>query len=221
MKIKVEVRKSAIPNAGNGVFATEDIKKGERVCYYDGEDIEASKVNICETDMSYALTKVGEKEPWTRLGFEFPKTLYGVGQICNDGAYPIFRDEHDFKMVVEDLDIYTKKSMDNLNVAQEDKNSFWFVALRDIQKGEELFYSYGPKYWMSKFLKESTNSFFRLICGCYVYNFHLEKVDDKEALNIIENLMNQDTNLQFWTDRFKISSPKDVLLQITKQLKIT
>ena len=35
MTLKVKVAKSAVH--GNGVFVTEDISKGERICFFDGE----------------------------------------------------------------------------------------------------------------------------------------------------------------------------------------
>lgn len=36
MDYPVEVRQSLIPNSGRGVFTTRDIKKGEKLCFYDG-----------------------------------------------------------------------------------------------------------------------------------------------------------------------------------------
>jgi SET domain-containing protein len=215
---KVEVRKSTIPNAGNGVFATEDIKKGEKICYYDGVDVEAHTVNICETDMSYALTKDKEHK-YTRLGNPLKTTAYNVGQFCNDSCCPIITDIN-YPSVKKAFDEYLIKTKSLLNIVRENYDDFHMVALKDIKKGEEIFYSYGVGYWLIHFLKISTDSFLRLILYSLLTQFETNEFTDEQALYIFENVMNHDLNNSFWIDTFKKNSPKNYLLRIMKQLKI-
>lgn len=212
--MKVEIRKSNI--AGNGVFAKEDIKKGEDLCIYDGEYIAYDKINVCKDDMTYALTRPNN---FTILGYKEPKSEIGIGQIINDGACPNF-EILIFDNVVNELEKYNTETANNMNVALKNDGSTTMVSLKDIKKDEELFYSYGQKYWICNNLINSTNSLLRLMMYILLFPIKTTELDDKKALHIIENVMNQDINNQYWKDVFKNKSPSEFLLIILKQLKV-
>ena len=218
MNIKVEIRKSTIPNSGNGVFATEDIKKGERICYYDGEDVETNKLNICDTDMTYALSKDKDNK-FTRMGNPNKTNNFNVGQFCNDSSCPNITIIN-YPSVKKAFDEYLINTKQKLNIVRENYDDFYMIALKDIKKDEELFYSYGSGYWTVYFLKNSSNSFLRLILYHMLKPIDINTITDENALYIFENIMNHDLNSSFWINIFKDNSPKNYLIRIIKQLEI-
>lgn len=140
----VEVRKS--PTHGNGVFAKRNIKFGELVAYYDG-------TLAALTDLFHPYSMY-----WSEfeniIGFKNPRTSWGVAQLINDGTALTaeFILSHD-----EDEDAcyrYIRESTTKQNVGMEHsdvyfgKNKMVATATRDIEKGEELFFTYGVGYWL-------------------------------------------------------------------------
>ena len=75
------VKESSIKHAGLGVFANKNIKKGQIVCYYDGEDVPMN------SDVFDAYTMSHPTLPgMCRKGYDKPRNNKGVGQFINDGA---------------------------------------------------------------------------------------------------------------------------------------
>ncbi len=176
-ELKVEVGDS--PVHGRGVFATEDIAKGERTCFFAGLDVSvrqrvtmvrhggdskedavgiknASDVfgHFCrplsDCDM-YA--KHHRKRDVVRIGDpDFDSDAFGVGQYVNDGSMPRL-DELDFATGFNRLKAYLTDSEAKANVAL-DGPGYWFVASRPIERGEELFTHYGFEFWLHKMLLE-------------------------------------------------------------------
>ena len=147
------VKKSGINNAGNGVFATIDIKKGEYVCFYDGTPINPEDIN------EHNFTNVLQNGPeGALLGRPTVANVEGTGQFINDSRA--------FKMTDSDRnrlgfftvgnqqtelrkDAYMQQSFEYANVAFSNTETYNLVAKRDISAGEELFMHYGLSFWLS------------------------------------------------------------------------
>jgi tetratricopeptide (TPR) repeat protein len=145
-------------NAGRGVFANKSFKKGQYVCFYDGEDVEFSKLN--KSNFTYSIAHL-RKKGYVRLGFPEPKCEDGVGQLINDfcafelndslrfGIFGVFTITNTAPLIEE----YNTRSVNNQNVVMND--DFRLVATRDIMAGEELCFHYGIDYWLTKLLHET------------------------------------------------------------------
>ena len=147
--MKVEVRKSNIH--GLGVFATEDIKKGEDVTRYGGfllceqccnrniKDSSKYKRYVLGTEKGFLCGKTNENET-------------DIGHYINDVFKPtIIQSEDPMDYLHTMIEYYTK--------AHEEANCFLAEtckARRDIKKGEELTVSYGYLYWVNVESEERT-----------------------------------------------------------------
>jgi tetratricopeptide (TPR) repeat protein len=154
-------------NAGRGVFANKSFKQGQYVCFYDGKDVEFSKLK--KSNFTYSIAHL-RKKGYVRLGFPEPKSEDGVGQLINDfcafelndthrfGVFKIFTITNTAPLIEE----YNTRSVNNQNVVMND--DFRLVATRDIMAGEELCFHYGIDYWLTKLLHETDEPFTRLYC---------------------------------------------------------
>mmetsp|Transcript_17100 Transcript_17100/g.37074 ORF Transcript_17100/g.37074 Transcript_17100/m.37074 type:complete len:317 (+) Transcript_17100:21-971(+) len=122
---------STIEDAGNGLFAMISIPKGDVICYYTGyrHDYQSQKRL---RDRSYVL----------KLQNGWPKH-----DRRNDG----FVDALPCKSVLARY-INDPRCEERCNVKFDhiQEPGVWHcpvIALRDIEVGEELFISYGPRYW--------------------------------------------------------------------------
>lgn len=129
---------------GNGVFATEDIKKGEYICEYGGDVVTNEEFHNKYNDNLYALNI---SHNYLIIGHQVPKDSMKIGQLINDFA----TFDNEGTDIIEKYYFYKIKSMKGANVdfMRVGKFKMLIVALRDIKKGEELFVSYGAGYWNS------------------------------------------------------------------------
>jgi SET domain-containing protein len=207
----VEVRPSE--RHGRGVFANRDIKKGERMCYYDGEDIPEDKAQP-DRDVSYAQRQGNI----IRYGYVEPKTSHGIGQLMNDAFMPHLTNPINFPNVKRAFDEYEEKSKALYNTGKF-QNSFWLYADKDIAKDEELTGSYGKAYWIVKFLTQTKNPFLRLILYQMHQGIDKDTLTDELATDVIEGLMEQPLNSSRWSDQgLDSSKPKELLLFIMQKL---
>lgn len=207
MELKVEIRPSKI--SGNGVFAMYDIKKGERLCYYDGHDLPIEKVKN-DTDMDYAVNH--SNNALIRFGDQKPKDKHGIAQIINDGACPVFND-CSMKEIRRSLNEYDEKSIRLCNCKMYN-NSFWMYATKDIKKDEEILTNYGKKYWLMHFLVRSTNALLKLLLFNELSPIDTVDLDDGEACHLIEGVMMQDLKADYWQELLKQTRPKDLVLNL-------
>jgi len=164
--MSLEIKKSKKENAGNGVFTTKSYKKGEYVCFYDGEERNIQS----EKDFSYSINNPYDNK--VRIGFyDSVRNKDGVGQFINDycmfdlsdnlrddmGFYKLNNISIDYKM-----ELYENISLDNSNVVL--KENFKFLTKRDINLGEELYFNYGLDYWFSKMNLEKEEPFTKIFC---------------------------------------------------------
>lgn len=121
----LEIRTSTIPNAGQGVFAKQAFKKDQVIGRYAGRAISREQMmKLPKEDMNKIISI---------------NTASG-GEKLIDGKhlkhYSAFFN-HKWKVKGNPM------GAANLTVFNEGI----FTCLRAIQKGEELFFDYGPKYW--------------------------------------------------------------------------
>ena len=118
--LKVEVRKSALPSAGLGLFAKQRLSKAEVVCDYRGKVYTLSEA-LALTDKDYLM------------GFGFNVHICAKAELTCFGRY--VNDPRDSSKVN-----CCVVKLKRLKVA-------FFRALRDIEIGEEIFIDYGQSYW--------------------------------------------------------------------------
>jgi len=147
----VEVRDS--PIHGRGVFTLRKIKRGERVCFYDGEFKTQSQLHKQASDKKIPLNKQywmshPSKPDVTLCGFSTPQNQFGVGQLINDSKMPKIEDL-DYRKGLEECEEYVTESqrLANMSFMPEGKE-FYIYAIKDIEKDEELFLHYGYKMWL-------------------------------------------------------------------------
>lgn len=126
----VEVRLSTLPMAGRGVFTMRPFTKGEVVCHYAGEVLTKAAAVRC-VDQTKA-----SKRRWSHMrsvagfvidGLREPLAHMGLGSFANDARDP-----------------------ERTNARYRNRDvplGVDIVATRDIGKGEEVFVSYGKRYW--------------------------------------------------------------------------
>jgi len=143
---------------GMGVFATRDIKKGERITLYPahfivwevkGEGVTfAPKKNPEEENTYYRLTAYDNK--CSISGNQRIHHSHVAGHLLNDGGVVgAFSKE----TLGADICRYMLTTLQNENCDfMEGENKFmWVVANRNIKMGEELCVSYNMAYWLGHF----------------------------------------------------------------------
>jgi SET domain-containing protein len=122
------VKKSQLPKAGKGLWTSEDIKKGERVCEYEGERLtwkECLKRNENQKGKGAYYFFINSKNC-----VDAQYTPDALGRYANDAAGPGrkegFRNNCKYDVI---------------------KGKPYIVATRNIKAGSEIFVSYGKEYW--------------------------------------------------------------------------
>jgi hypothetical protein len=155
------IKPSSKPNAGNGVFTTQPIKKGEFVCYYEGYKAPTKPTPL---EVTYLFGNI--------VGFMKPRSTLGVAQILNDSGKmdlsllnesSSLEDQirQTIQQLLKYLTSYWNCNVGDNNTIVERKTTITseFVATKDIEAGSELFFHYGFKYWLH--LNEFSGSFDR------------------------------------------------------------
>ncbi len=196
VECQVVVRKSNIENAGRGVFLTKPISPGLFVCYYDG--YVKPERSLASVECDYQLEDV--------IGYIKPKTELGVGQIINDmngfdtSGFPEKKDMNtQLSFLAGCVFNYTLSSR-KCNVAAVTSNEYKnpLISIKNINAGEELYFSYGLGYWISKLCRNKTSSVeltrALLMIKC-VYDAHyddhevyLEKILKEFAKNMLDEV---------------------------------
>ena len=151
---KVVAGESTVPGAGRGLFAATDISKGEMVTCYPGdillqptgligvpEYLEKDEKLLRTLLFKYSVGSIRDGIAVMGLPEKVDDMAY-AGHLINDGAKP--------PTCQAELERYVQESEHVRNVEHCPLENIHMVtiALRDIQKGEELLVSYGPVYWM-------------------------------------------------------------------------
>lgn len=134
---KTVIKKSTIPNAGNGLFAAVKIKKGEVIGELGGRLVTADAM---PKDTHY---------------------LAGIPECAWEKAAPYrYIDSKDYGAHVSRINFAPQKingidtHFQNAAIKQLCQHPYFiFMALRDIEPGEEIWSSYGPHYDYERFMR--------------------------------------------------------------------
>ena len=122
-ELKVSIGESRLPNAGKGLFATENFKRGERIATVTGERYTAEDVEVLHSENDYLL----EINDNTGDCIE----VSGAARYANDAkgtnAIP--------------------GMVNNAQFCSDEDNSMYIEATRRITKGQEILVNYGKTYW--------------------------------------------------------------------------
>lgn len=149
-KSYLEIKKSKIKNAGNGLFTKKYIPKNTNVVIYYGEKIDKHDIyNIYMNNPN----KYCELNKYIR-GTSNDFVIFGIqnnnmnlnGVFVNDiGSITCSKNE----LNIDILKAYVK-TKDQCNLITIETNDFPVYASRHrIKKGEELYVHYGIGYWLS------------------------------------------------------------------------
>lgn len=148
------VKKSTLPNAGNGVFTNKSFKKGDIICYYAPIVIYNRDTNHCIHNLDnfdehkfkeyFTNDYVYTWHNITCIGSDYiPKNNMYIGHLINDNNYnpnKIYNgNKHNCIFAVNSFELTTDSFKDNIGLVVK--------AYRDIKEGEELFVYYGKSYW--------------------------------------------------------------------------
>lgn len=150
----IEVKTSTLPDAGNGLFALVDFKKGDPITEYTGyilsfEEVKESvKLNpFLRSHMRdlFSMRWVIDGACNELLGDRIldinkERKGKGVAAFAND---PYNERKQRVNAV---FDMVDSKEMDLSDPHWSDRIVF-LRASKDIPKGSEIFVSYGPRYW--------------------------------------------------------------------------
>jgi hypothetical protein len=133
----VEIKKSLIQGAGDGVFALKNFKIRDPIASYGVSKIMPTSVIMTPDEREYALTIEGVNH----IGETDRSKLKGndVAQFINDASQ--IKNQTNILEIGEYMMSYSK-----CNVIANGKV---FYATKDIAIGEELYYHYGYKYWIN------------------------------------------------------------------------
>jgi hypothetical protein len=157
--VNVEVRPSLRSESGRGVFLMSDCPANKEIIYYDG--YKCTKDKLIPFEHEYSLD-LDYGSPRARIiGYYNPRTSHGVAQIINDFTMP----RNVFKLSLEDQDLsiklqltirvfseYYQSSVLNQNTVPSNEKKEVFSTVKNLNKGDELYYHYGVHYWIEWYL---------------------------------------------------------------------
>lgn len=126
------IQTSQLPNAGKGLFSSIDIFKDEVICLFKGEKL---------TDKE-AAKRAKNKEDG-----------YFINML--DGTILDSKHVSCFAKFANDSQGFKKSPFPyNAEIGLNDDEEVCLIAIKKIKTGEEIFCSYGKKYWQ-KFKKQN------------------------------------------------------------------
>lgn len=153
----VIVKKSTICNGGRGVFVNADILLNQRICYYDGYQVDSDNCNkessVNRIERPYSIT-IGS---YCIVGYLVPKNKLGLGQLINDANMPDLIDfpiasclKDQITFLANSFTRYMSTVIACNVVITQFENRIWFLTAHDLKKDEELFFHYGCDYWYNR-----------------------------------------------------------------------
>ena len=149
----LEITKSTIKDAGNGLFTRVAINKGDIITtyygdYFKGQDVRSTSHRIKkELSEDYCLVT-----PVDIFSKDRPLKLYGNMNPAKSRGKGLAQFANDVYKIKD----WSRHSFSkSVKKANEKYNSIFYssypypllIATRDIQPGEEIFASYGTNYW--------------------------------------------------------------------------
>lgn len=118
----VEIKKSKIPGANQGLFSQKLIKKGDFICFYTGVFVSKDSVENGYYTSDYLYQHTGAKYI---IDAQDPNSCYG--RYAND-SLSLRKNNAEFDM-------------------ENGKDYAYLRATKNIKKGEEIFVAYGYEFW--------------------------------------------------------------------------
>lgn len=116
---------SQLPNSGNGLYTTIDIYKDEVISYFKGEILSNEE----------AKSRANKKED-----------QYFINLL--DGTIMDSKNIDCFAKYANDAQGFSRSNYkNNAKIALDDNDLVCLIAIKNIKAGEEIFCSYGNKYW--------------------------------------------------------------------------
>ena len=114
---------SLIPGAGKGLFADENIKRGELILHINGPRYTVEEIEMEHSENDYLLE-------------------------INDGTGECIEVSGDARYANDARGITAIKGLrNNSQFCSAEDHSMYIEATRNIAKGDEIFVSYGNGYW--------------------------------------------------------------------------
>ena len=150
--------------AGNGLFATRDIRVGELITMFpadailfrDAEMEEVSGVIYGNAPTARSSSLTGDAARSYEIRVSSLHSIVGDSSMINDSAY-LGHIANDGACLTEGDDksrtLYSQRSADDANGVFRDLYQgchMGLFSLRPIPNGEEIFVSYGEGYWLSR-----------------------------------------------------------------------
>ena len=134
----LSIKYSTIPNAGLGIFANSDIKKGTFIGNYMGE---IYRNNESYPNNNYIFGTTSADKEYIIDGSDIIKSNFARFMNC------CYNDDVENLLVVRYTNpgnscIFTKENGEEINI----DGYLFFYAKKDIREGEELLYDYGEAY---------------------------------------------------------------------------
>ena len=120
---KVSIGISGIAGAGKGLFAEEDIKRGQLILMIEGRRITAAEIEIFEEENDYLL--------------EINDSTGDCIEVSGEARYA-----NDAKGITN-----TPGIVNNAQFCSLEDHSMYLEATRTIRSGQEILVKYGNGYW--------------------------------------------------------------------------
>ena len=145
MTDRLEVKPSLIEGAGRGLFAKKKIPKGVQVCEYSGRIVSKKIMQTTYLKNPEVFRRVFN--PVTR-DLDVDNVI--IGSFDDDKSGVFVNDSVRLTVATRKaVRTYKKQSNEAANVVPvviDGKIFYW--STRKINKGEEIYASYGPGYWL-------------------------------------------------------------------------
>jgi hypothetical protein len=135
----LRIKKSTIRNAGRGLFATKDFKKGDKIM-----KLKFQRLTKKQIDDRYDYYLCDNNGKCTEGLGSYSFTINARKGTYGDSA------------CVRNAPSYANDKKNHANVkfapdkgSRKTKVDVWFVTTKNIKAGQELFHSYGQLYWQS------------------------------------------------------------------------
>lgn len=139
--IKIEILPSLVH--GRGIFTTEIIEKDEIVTFYPVHSVQNTNSSLFHHELYYDYIYSVDDNITIAGHPNITDDLQFCGHLLNDGSLCL-KNEEAYENTLENCSF--------LNIVDVDSICYCvaIIANKQIQKGEELFLSYGWPYWKTK-----------------------------------------------------------------------
>ncbi|MEZ4804078.1 MAG: SET domain-containing protein-lysine N-methyltransferase [Bacteroidia bacterium] len=122
------INTSQLPKAGNGLFTAILLEKNDIISYFEGEILSNKEAD----------KRITEKKDQYFISLLNGKIMDSMQTDC-------------FAKYANDADGFSKTNFsNNSKITLDEENKVCLIATRTIEANEEVFCSYGKKYWKNK-----------------------------------------------------------------------